>query len=147
MTAARLAAPLQRIHSDDPRARIPGDALRFSRREPVTAVLAGSDQIARGVYEALNQAGLRIPDDICVAGFNDTEALLMNPPLTSVREFPEELGKHLADLVRAACRSRTEAAAINHPDRVMLRESTRPRIATPDRATRRREATVLNPEV
>jgi DNA-binding LacI/PurR family transcriptional regulator len=74
----------------------------LSRKEPVTAVFAGSDQIARGVYEALRQSNLEIPGDVSVAGFNDTEGALFDPPLTSVREFPEQLGQHLAEFtVRA----------------------------------------------
>jgi LacI family transcriptional regulator len=50
-------------------------------------------------YEALHQSGLNIPNDISVAGFNDSEARLMAPSLPKVKEFPEELGKHLAEFV------------------------------------------------
>jgi len=52
--------------------------------DPVTAIIAGSNQIARG-YEALNQSGFRIPDDISVAGLKDSEASSIDPTLTSVR--------------------------------------------------------------
>jgi DNA-binding LacI/PurR family transcriptional regulator len=120
----------------------------LSRREPVTAVMAGSDQIARGVYEALNQAGLRVPDDICVAGFNDSEALLMNPPLTSVREFPEELGKHLAEFVlRRLQEPDRKPQQLTIPTRVVVRDSTRPRAAGPSGSARRGVAVGLNPGV
>ncbi len=148
MTAAGLQPRYSDFHSDDPELGYLAMRSVLTRREPVTAVLAGSDQIARGVYEALNQAGLRIPDDICVAGFNDTEACLMNPPLTSVREFPEELGKHLAEFVlRRLQEPDRKPQQLTIPTRVMVRESTRPRIATPGGAARRWTATVLNPEV
>lgn len=66
---------------------------------PVTAVFAGNDQVAVGVYRAFGEAGVSIPGDISVAGFNDTESETLYPRLTSVREFPEELGKHLAEFV------------------------------------------------
>ena len=37
-----------------------------------------------------------IPRDVSVVGFNDCEGASFHPALTSVREFPEELGRHLA---------------------------------------------------
>jgi len=92
----------------------------------VTAVFAGSDQIARGVYEALRQSGLSIPEDISVAGFNDTEGALLDPPLTSVREFPEELGKHLAEFaLRRIQQPDREPQQIVIPTKLVIRESTR----------------------
>jgi DNA-binding LacI/PurR family transcriptional regulator len=66
---------------------------------PVTAVFAGNDQVAVGVYRAFGEAEIRIPADISVVGFNDTEGQNLYPALTTVREFPEEIGKHLAELV------------------------------------------------
>jgi DNA-binding LacI/PurR family transcriptional regulator len=99
----------------------------LTQRQPVSAVFAGSDQIARGVYEALRQAGLSIPDDISVAGFNDSEAALMDPTLTSVREFPEELGKHLAEFVlRRIQKPDRDPQQLTIPTRVIVRQSTRP---------------------
>jgi DNA-binding LacI/PurR family transcriptional regulator len=62
-----------------------------------TAVFAGTDQAASGVYQALQESGIRIPDDISVAGFNDTIGEVLHPGLTTVREFPKELGGHLAE--------------------------------------------------
>jgi DNA-binding LacI/PurR family transcriptional regulator len=50
-----------------------------------TAVFAANDQMALGALEAINLAGLRVPDDISVAGFDDfPAALVSNPPLTTV---------------------------------------------------------------
>jgi DNA-binding LacI/PurR family transcriptional regulator len=67
---------------------------------PVTAIFAGEDTAARGAYKALQEAGLRIPDDISVAGFNDIpDAAALNPPLTSVRVFTDQVGKQMAELV------------------------------------------------
>lgn len=67
---------------------------------PVTAIFAGEDTAARGVYKALQEAALRIPEDISVAGFNDIpEAAALNPPLTSVRVFTDQVGKQMAELV------------------------------------------------
>jgi DNA-binding LacI/PurR family transcriptional regulator len=67
--------------------------------ERPTALFAGTDQAASGVYQALQESGIRIPDDISVAGFNDTIGEVLHPGLTTVREFPKELGVHLAEFV------------------------------------------------
>lgn len=71
-------------------------ALLASGERP-TALFAGTDQAASGVYQALQESGIRIPDDISVAGFNDTIGEVLHPGLTTVREFPKELGGHLAE--------------------------------------------------
>jgi LacI family transcriptional regulator len=71
-------------------------ALLASGERP-TAVFVGTDQAASGVYQALQESGIRIPDDISVAGFNDTIGEVLHPGLTTVREFPKELGGHLAE--------------------------------------------------
>jgi DNA-binding LacI/PurR family transcriptional regulator len=92
----------------------------------VTAIFAGSDQIASGVYDALRQLGMNIPDDISVAGFNDSEGALFDPPLTSVREFPEELGTHLAEFVlRRVQNPDREPQTLTIPTRIVLRKSTK----------------------
>jgi len=65
--------------------------------ERPTALFVGTDQAASGVYQALQESGIRIPDDISVAGFNDTIGEVLHPGLTTVREFPKELGVHLAE--------------------------------------------------
>ncbi len=62
-----------------------------------TALFVGTDQAASGVYQALQESGIRIPDDISVAGFNDTIGEVLHPGLTTVREFAKELGGHLAE--------------------------------------------------
>lgn len=148
MTLAGLKPRFSEIHSDDRELGYLAMRSILSRREPVTAVMAGSDQIAIGVYEALHQAGLRVPDDICVAGFNDSEALMMDPPLTSVREFPEELGKHLAEFVlRRIQEPGRKPQQLTIPTRVVVRESTRARSADPAGIARRRTEAPLVSEV
>lgn len=58
-----------------------------------TALIAANDSMALGAYRALYQAGLRIPDDISVVGFDDIpEAAYFHPPLTTVRHNFIELG-------------------------------------------------------
>ncbi len=126
MTNAGLEPRFSEIHSDDHQLGYLAMRSLLTRREPVTAVFAGSDQIARGIYDAVRQAGLTIPDDMSVAGFNDSEGALMDPPLTSVREFPEELGKHLAEFVlRRIQNPDRPQQQLTIPTRVVVRQSTR----------------------
>ncbi|MEV8626131.1 LacI family DNA-binding transcriptional regulator [Streptomyces sp. NBC_01268] len=62
--------------------------------EPPTAVFAGSDQQAMGVYEAARQRGLSIPNDLSVVGFDDLPmGEWLSPPLTTVRQPLEEMGR------------------------------------------------------
>src|SRR5581483_2309454 len=71
----------------------------FSGAERVTAIFAGTDAVAQGVYKAIVDSGLQIPDDVSVVSCNDTQSAMLIPPLTSVREFPEQVGKQLAETV------------------------------------------------
>ncbi|GAA1124949.1 LacI family DNA-binding transcriptional regulator [Kribbella jejuensis] len=69
-----------------------GSALLDLRDRP-TAIFAGSDEVALGVLEAARARGLRVPEDLSVVGFDDTEvARLASPPLTTVRQPLREMG-------------------------------------------------------
>jgi LacI family transcriptional regulator len=59
-----------------------------------TAVVGGSDTIALGITEAARVRGLRIPQDLSVTGFDDTElARMASPPLTVIRQPLREMGR------------------------------------------------------
>jgi LacI family transcriptional regulator len=61
--------------------------------QPPTAVFAGSDETAAGVIEVARNRGLRIPEDLSVVGFDDTQvARFASPPLTTVRQPLREMG-------------------------------------------------------
>lgn len=58
-----------------------------------TAVLAVNDEVAFGLWRSFRRRGIRVPSDISLVGFDDREeALLMDPPLTTVRVRKEEIG-------------------------------------------------------
>lgn len=95
--------------------------------EPLTAIFAGSDAAAVGVYEALRACHRRVPQEISVAGLDDIEAATMHPRLTTVHVFLEQLGRQLAEFVlnRIACpESHAQNAVI--ATRLIKRESTGP---------------------
>ena len=69
-------------------------------RGPGTAVVAANDMLALGCYAALDEAGLRCPEDLSVVGFNDMPFIdRLRPPLTTIR-FPHyQVGREAAQLL------------------------------------------------
>ena len=68
--------------------------------EPPTAIFAGSDEQAFGVIEAARVAGLRIPEDLSVVGFDDLPvSRWFSPPLTTVRQPLAEMGRTAAAML------------------------------------------------
>ena len=66
----------------------------LSRRPRPTAAVAGNDEIAYGLWRSLRRQSIKVPDDISLVGFDDREeALLMDPPLSTVRVHKEEIGE------------------------------------------------------
>jgi DNA-binding LacI/PurR family transcriptional regulator len=99
MQEAGLEVHLSEIDSlDDAEVGYLGTKLLLSRGQPATAILGATDETAQGIYRVLRERGLHVPDDVSVAGCNDGLGGLMNPPLTTIREFPQLLGKRLVDL-------------------------------------------------
>ena len=64
-------------------------------RDRPTAILCGNDLMALGAYFAAKEAGLRIPEDVSIVGYDDQEDLAddLNPPLTTVRLPHYEMGR------------------------------------------------------
>jgi len=59
-----------------------------------TAVVAGNDETAYGLWLSLRRQGVKVPDEISLVGFDDREeAVLMDPPLSTVRVYKEEIGQ------------------------------------------------------
>ncbi|MBI5959092.1 MAG: LacI family DNA-binding transcriptional regulator [Chloroflexi bacterium] len=95
--------------------------------EPPSAVFAASDVVALGAIQAIRQAGLQIPDDISLVGFDDIPlAPFLSPPLTTVRIFAADLGRHAGQVLMGLILGQG-----NQPRRIFLdsllkiRESTR----------------------
>ena len=68
--------------------------------EPPTAVFVGNDEQCLGVYRALYERGMRVPEAMSVVGFDDLPyAAMMSPPLTTVRQPLLEMGRVAAKLL------------------------------------------------
>lgn len=99
----------------------------LNRREPVTAIFAGSDTMAQGVYKSLWDSRIRIPDDVSVSGFDDVHGAIMHPGLTSVRVFVEQVGRQLAQtLMSRITQPDLPPQRQTMPTQLIKRESCRP---------------------
>ncbi|MDB5918957.1 MAG: putative transcription regulator transcription regulator protein [Massilia sp.] len=71
----------------------------------VTAIFASNDDMAVGVMHAANARGIRIPDDISIAGFDDTELARFSwPPLTTIRQPLEQMAQTAVEQLIALVR-------------------------------------------
>jgi len=92
----------------------------------VDAIFCGSDQIARGVADALRDAGRRVPDDIALVGFDNWEvmAAACRPPLTTIDMNLTQLGRTAARRLLAAIEGNSAHGPQTLPCRLVVREST-----------------------
>jgi LacI family transcriptional regulator len=93
------------------------------------AIFCGNDQIARGVADALREAGRRVPDDVALVGFDNWEVMAESsrPPLTTVDMNLRELGRAAGERLLAAIEGRPSAGVQLLPCSLVVRESSRPR--------------------
>lgn len=96
--------------------------------EPPTAIFAGNDLQALGVYEAARELGLRIPQDLSVVGFDDLPLTRwIGPPLTTVRQPLIEMAETAARLVLDLGRGRQPATTrVDLATSLVVRSSTAP---------------------
>ncbi|MER5179211.1 LacI family DNA-binding transcriptional regulator [Streptomyces sp. NPDC002896] len=96
---------------------------------PPTALFICSDHMAIGGYDALAEAGLRVPRDVSVVGFDDLpEARWVTPPLTTVRQPLKEMGgTALRTLVRLIGGEELESPRVELATSLVVRGSTRDR--------------------
>ncbi|HEX2104267.1 MAG TPA: LacI family DNA-binding transcriptional regulator [Solirubrobacteraceae bacterium] len=93
----------------------------------VSAILAGNDMLALGVYEALADAGLRCPAEISVVGHNDMPMVdKLEPPLTTVAIPQYEIGIAAARLLMDRLGRDRPAERRLLPTRLVVRRSTAP---------------------
>jgi DNA-binding LacI/PurR family transcriptional regulator len=118
----------------DPRLVEPGNFKEKSGRTAVEtllkkgiqfeAVFAGDDGSAIGALAALNQAGLRVPEDVAVAGFDDIPpSRYLNPPLTTVRAPTEQVGREAVKQLVRRIQTRQAGAEVLLPTELVIRQS------------------------
>ena len=99
----------------------------LAREADVTAVFVANDQMALGLIRALHEAGRRVPEDVSVVGFDDLpESQYFEPPLTTVRQDFEELGRRVMDILERVLDGEEQPTADLVPTTLVVRASTAP---------------------
>jgi LacI family transcriptional regulator len=131
MRAAGLKAPKKHVRftsyfTEDEGAQACGELLDAAPE--LTAIVAANDLVAIGCYDALEERGLRCPQDISIAGFNDMPFVeKLRPALTTVRVPQREIGKVAADLLLEQLGERQEKPTeILLEPTLIVRDSTAP---------------------
>jgi LacI family transcriptional regulator len=95
-------------------------------RTPFDAVFCGSDQIARGMVEQLQQESIRVPEEVSVVGFDnwDVMALASRPMLTTIDPRLDDLGRLAAQSVLSLLEGDELRGTIAHECELIVREST-----------------------
>ncbi|WEV59553.1 LacI family DNA-binding transcriptional regulator [Bifidobacterium sp. ESL0728] len=102
-----------------------GKAL-LQMENPPTAIFAGSDRQAMGVFEAARQLNVKIPENLSVVGFDDVQtAAYMNPSLTTVRQPLRDMAAQALQMILDAKQGKADAEkSIIFPTSLITRSST-----------------------
>ncbi|RME45827.1 MAG: LacI family transcriptional regulator [Chloroflexi bacterium] len=93
---------------------------------PPTAVFCYNDLTAMGAAMAVREAGLQVPDDISLVGFDDIElATYFQPPLTTVRQPAYELGRRAMEMVFALLEDGKDVPNVVLKGELVVRQSCR----------------------
>lgn len=99
----------------------------WSKPPRPTAIICTNDYLAVGAIAAAHEAGLSVPDDISVVGFDDLEiAAYINPPLTTVCVPAEEIGEAAAGAILGLIEKNAAARSTEFEVRFVVRNSTGP---------------------
>jgi LacI family transcriptional regulator len=102
------------------------ESMKHILKQRPDAIFCGGDTIAIGAMRAIHEAGLRIPDDIAVVGFDDLDiATQVNPTLTTIRHHVQTIGSTAAQLLIDQIEGRLEhPCQVVLPTELIVREST-----------------------
>jgi LacI family gluconate utilization system Gnt-I transcriptional repressor len=97
----------------------------FAKTQDLDALVCNNDDLAMGVLFACHRAGLRVPEKISLAGFNDLEMMAVAfPSITSIRTPRYEIGRRAIAMVQAAMAGdRPESAVVDLGFELKIRES------------------------
>ena len=103
----------------------------LSGKRHFTAVVCFNDLVAVGVYKALYMAGLKVPQDVSVIGFDDNHCEFTCPPLTTVDHMLFEMGQRGVSLLLEMTRDEKAISSLCGcrqliTPRLVIRESTAP---------------------
>lgn len=92
-----------------------------------TAIVCGNDVLAAGAVAAVREAGLRVPEDVSVAGFDDIDlAEVVQPPLTTVHVPHRRMGQSAAHVLLALAEGSEDASSLRFATELVERGSLAP---------------------
>lgn len=101
------------------------EGLKIAADRSVSALFVANDQMALGVLRAFHEAGVYVPKDISIVGFDDQpESAYFIPPLTTVAQDFEELGQRCIGLLLDRLESGAPGTPITVTPRLVVRETT-----------------------
>jgi LacI family transcriptional regulator len=90
-----------------------------------TAIVCGSDLLAAAALQAISEAGLRVPEDISIIGYDDSIAEILTPALTSIAQPIDELGERAVSMALELIQiPSTRPTVITTKTKLVLRQST-----------------------
>lgn len=97
------------------------------RNKPLEAVFCANDEMAIGAINALNELGIRVPEDISIIGYDDIRlSSYIHPSLTTVSHYKYEWGVMAANLVLQGMKESFKGESIMLPPKLIVRDSCRP---------------------
>jgi LacI family transcriptional regulator len=127
MADAGLTCPANRVlsgHWSEAFGREAAEKL-LAQKPGINAIFCGSDQIARGVIDALRESGVRVPDDVAVVGFDnwDVIAAATRPPVTTIDMNLRELGRQAGARLLGMVDGPAESGVERLPCSLVIRQS------------------------
>ncbi len=122
-----LQLPAERIYRCEFSFRDGGKGLEqfMSAQNRPTAVICGSDILAAGALFEAQRMGIRVPDDVSITGFDDTElSRTVHPALTSLRTARREVASETAEALLACLKHKRPLQSKLLPTQLMIRQST-----------------------
>jgi DNA-binding LacI/PurR family transcriptional regulator len=102
-------------------------------RPELTAIIGENDNLAVGIYRALQECGVRVPEDISVVGYGDSFiAPYLNPPLTTINQDLKGIGRKCTEVLFELIEQKGTAPLnrkylnVSVPGKLVLRQSTGP---------------------
>jgi DNA-binding LacI/PurR family transcriptional regulator len=98
-----------------------------ARKVLPTAIFCANDHLVLGVLKALHQSEIRVPEDICLIGFdNIPESAYFSPSLTTVKQDFNSVGRNAMSKVLSQLKESASRETIMIEPELLIRESTRP---------------------
>lgn len=118
------------MDSHSPEISYPGIRKLIQSRRPFTAVLCFNDVSAMGSIRALHEAGLRVPQDVSILGFDDIQsAAYQVPSLSTIRQPLQRMGCTAAQMLLKKLEDESTPDLVRVEPELVVRESTAPPIA------------------